>query len=139
MTLRQKLLYHQVHPAKIIVDVTTALAAAVLLWQQHLLRAAAVGLAPPIIASLLVIQVANLEKVKQSPIGRYIGGNMTPPLEVARLAGMFIFWGAAWYRSIFYCSVGLLVIAFAWARGALQGSGRIAPEPESSLRRRTQD
>ena len=27
---------------------------------------------------------------------------------------MFIFWGAAWYRSVFYCSVGLLVIAFAW-------------------------
>ena len=60
MTLREKLLYHQVHPAKIGIDVTTALAAAVLLWQQHLLRA---------------------------------------------------------------------VIAFAWVRGALQGSGRIAAEP----------
>jgi hypothetical protein len=90
MTFREKLLYHEVHPAKIIIDVTTALAAAVLLWQQHLLRAAAVGLAPPIIASL---------------------------------------WGAALYRSVFYCIVGLLVIALAWVRGALQGSGRIAAEP----------
>ena len=129
MTFREKLLYHEVHPAKIIIDVTTALAAAVLLWQQHLLRAAAVGLAPPIIASLLVIQFANLERMKGSPLGRYIGRNMTPPLEVARLAGVFIFWGAAWYRSVFYCIVGLLVIAFAWVRGALQGSGRIAAEP----------
>jgi hypothetical protein len=129
MTFREKLLYHQVHPAKIIIDVTTALAAAVLLWQQHLLRAAALGLAPPIIASLLVMQFANLEKVKQSPIGRYIGRNMTLPLEIARLAGVFIFWGAAWYRSVFYSIVGLLVIAFAWVRGALQGSGRIAAEP----------
>ena len=50
-------------------------------------------------------------------------------LEVARLVGVFIFWGAAWYRSVFYCSVGLLVIAFTWVRGALQGSGRIAAEP----------
>ena len=129
MTPREKLLYHQVHPAKMIIDVTTALAAAVLLWQQHLLRAAALGLAPPIITSVLVMQFANLEKVKRSPIGRYIGRNMTPPLEVARLAGVFIFWGAAWYRSVFYCSVGLLVIAFAWVRGGLQGSGRIAAEP----------
>jgi hypothetical protein len=129
MTLREKLLYHQVHPAKISIDVTTALAAAVLLWQQHLLRAVAVGLAPPIIASLLVIQFANLEKVKQSPVGGYVGRNMTLPLEVARLVGVFIFWGAAWYRSVFYCSVGLLVIGFTWVRGALQGSGRVAAVP----------
>ena len=88
MTLREKLLYHQVHPAKISIDVTTALA-----------------------------------------VGRYVGRNMTPPLKVARLVGVFIFWGAAWYRSVFYCSVGLLVIGFTWARGALQGSGRVAAVP----------
>ena len=122
MTFREKILYHQIHPAKIAVDVITAVAAAVLLWQQHLLRAIAVGLAPPLLASLLVIQFADLEKLKQSALGRYVGRHMTPALELARLVGVFIFWDAAWYRSIFYCVVGLLVIAFAWARGALQGS-----------------
>jgi hypothetical protein len=129
MTPGEKLRYHHVHPAKLGTDVVFAIMAAVLLWQQHLLRAIAVGIAPPLIASLLVIRFADLEKLKQSPLGRYAGRHMTPAMEFLKVVGVFIFWGAAWYRSVFYCIVGLLVIAFAWVRGALQGSGRIAAEP----------
>ena len=129
MTFGEKLRYHHVHPAKLGTDVVSAIVAAVLLWQQHLLRAIAIGLAPPIIASLLVIQFANVEKVTQTRLGRYVGRNMPMAMEFIKVVGVFIFWGAAWYRSVFYCIVGLLVIAFAWVRGALQGSGRIAAEP----------
>jgi hypothetical protein len=139
MTLPEKLRYHHVHPAKLATDVVSAIVAAVLLWHQHLLRAIAIGLAPPIIVSFLVIRFANVETLTQTPLGRYVGRHMPMAMEVIKLAGVFIFWGAAWYRSIFYCSVGLLVIAFAWARGILQGSGRIAPASESPLRTRNRD
>ena len=129
MTFGEKLRYHHVHPAKLGIDVVSTIVAAVLLWQQHLLRAIAIGLAPPIIASLLVIQFANVEKLAHTRLGRYVGRHMPMGMEFIKLIGVFIFWGAAWYRSVFYCSVGLLVIAFTWVRGALLGSGRIVAEP----------
>jgi hypothetical protein len=128
MTPGEKLRYHHVHPAKLGTDAVFAIMAAVLLWQQHLLRAIAVGIAPPLIASLLVIRFANLENMKQSPLGRYVGAHMTMAMECIKLIGVVMFWGAAWYRSVFYCVVGLLVIAFAWMRGRLS---------ESSTRTRT--
>ena len=124
MTLREKLLYHHAHPVKLAVDVSSAAVAAWLLWNQHLLRAAAVGLGLPAIASLLVLQLADFERLKQSPLGRYVGTHMSLPLQVAAVAGAIIFAVAAWYRSIFYCIVGLLVVAFVWTRGLLRQSAR---------------
>jgi hypothetical protein len=119
MTLREKALYHQIHPAKLVIDVSTAIVAAVLLWQQHLLRAIAVGIVLPVITSACVILFADLETQKQSRFGRYVAGSMTPPMEAARVFGVCLFWGGAWYRSVLVCTGGLLVIAIAWARGAL--------------------
>jgi hypothetical protein len=124
MTLREKMLYHQIHPAKLIVDAGAAIAAAVLFWHQHVFRGLAVGLAPPILASILIIQFVDLENVKHSSLGRYAARHRTPLLEIARLVGIVIVWTAAWYRSGYYCFVGSLVITFAWARGALQESGQ---------------
>ena len=119
MTLRDKLLYHHIHPAKGATDAICAIAAAVLLWQQHLLRAIAVGFGPPIVVSLVVLQFANLEKLKESSLGRYVGRNMSATTDVVRVAGAFVFWGGAWYKSVFWCIVGLLIIAFVWVRGRL--------------------
>ena len=119
MNVREKLLYHQIHPAKLLIDVSTALIAAVLLWQQHLLRAIAVGIVLPVIASACVMWLADLEKLKQSEFGRYVAQSMTLPMEAARLFGVFVFWDGAWYRSESVCTVGLIVIALAWARGAI--------------------
>lgn len=134
MTLRDKLLYHQLHPAKLAVDISTAIAAAVLLWQQHLVRGLAIGLIPPVLASFIVIRYVDLEGVQQSSVGRYAARHMTRPLEIVRLAGMLIVWTAAWYGSGYYCVVGTLVIVFAWARGALKESGE-----RGALRTRSRD
>lgn len=126
MTLREKMLYHQLHPAKVVVDVSTAIAAAVLFWQQHVFRGVVVGLVPPIIASILVIRFVDLEHIKRSSFGRYAATYMTRPLEMTRLVGILVVWTAAWYRSGYYCVVGGLVIVFAWVRGALHESGKKA-------------
>ena len=126
MTLHDRLLYHHAHPAKLLVDIASAIAAAWLFWGQHLLRAAVVGLVPPAVASLIVLQFVNLERVKHSPVGRYVTRYMSLPLHITAVAGVIIFWLAAWYRSIFYCIVGLLIVTFAWVRGPLHGLGRPA-------------
>jgi len=119
MTFREKLRYHHTHPAKLIVDASAVIAAAVLLWQQHLLRAIAVGIVLPAMASACMILFANLEKQKNSRLGRYAADNMTAPMQAVHAFGVLVFWGGAWYRSIRYCLVGLLVITLAWRRGTL--------------------
>ena len=119
MTLREKLLYHKIHPAKLSVDVSTAIVAAVLLWQQHLLRAIAVGIVLPVLASACVLLFADLEKQKDSRFGRYVAGRLTRSMEAVLGLGVMLFWGGAWYRSIRYCLVGLLVITLAWRRDTL--------------------
>jgi Na+-translocating ferredoxin:NAD+ oxidoreductase RnfA subunit len=119
MTFREKLRYHHTHPAKLIVDASAVIAAAVLLWQQHLLRAIAVGIVLPAIASACVILFADLEKQRDSRFGRYVARSMTWSMEAALGFGVLLFWGGAWYRSIRYCLVGLLVITLAWRRDTL--------------------
>ena len=129
MTLREKLLYHHAHPVKLAVDLCSAAIAAWLLWNQHLLRAGAIGLGLPAVASLFVLRFADFERLKRSPLGQYVGTHMSLPLQVAAVAGAIIFAVAAWYRSIFYCIVGLLVVAFAWTRGLLRPSARSGGAP----------
>ena len=119
MTNRDRLLYHHAHPAKLAVDLAAAGAATWLFWDQHPLRGMAAGLIPPAAVSLVVLQFADLERVRRSMPGRYVGRNMSLALHTTSVAGVFILWAAAWYRSIFYCSVGLLITAFAWVRGRL--------------------
>ncbi len=102
MTLREKLLHHHNHPAKAVVDAIAAVVAAVLLWQQHVIRAAAVGLVVPAVASACVLWFADLEKLKK----------LRWTMVLVRIAGVFVFWGGAWYRSVMVCLAGLIVIAF---------------------------
>jgi hypothetical protein len=128
MTLRDRLLYHHAYPAKLVVDTVCAAAAAWLLWQQHLLRGAAVGLIPPAVASLIVLRLVDLERVRQSRIGAYIGRHMSLRLHATAVAGVVICWIAAWYQDAYYVLVGTLVTTFAWVRGPLHESGRRAAE-----------
>jgi len=123
MTLRDKLLYHHAYPAKLIVDFTCALVAMWLCWNQHLIRAAVVGLGPPALASVAVVRFVDLDRVKNSPVGRYVGRHMSLTLHNTAVAGVVIAWLAALRHSIFYCAVGLLIVTFAWVRGPLRKSG----------------
>jgi hypothetical protein len=116
MTLREKLLYHHNHPAKLVVDVLAVIAAAALLWQQHLYRAAAVGLAVPAIASAGVLWFADGDTLKDLRLGRYEARAVTWAMVMIRVAGVFVFWGGAWYRSAMVSLVGLIVIGLTWVR-----------------------
>jgi hypothetical protein len=93
--------------------------AAHLLWQHALVAGLLIGFIPSVIASALVIRLADLERLRSSGFGRRVGRYMTPPMQVARSVGAVIFWAAAWFRSPWVMTVGLAVIVLAWARGVL--------------------
>jgi len=109
MTFSDKLLYHHNHPAKLAADGICLIAGAVLIWQQHLYRAIAVGVGGPLLASAVVLAFVTV------PPSR----TLTWPIVALRVAGALVFWIGAWYRSVFWCAVGIVIIAFDAVRGRL--------------------
>jgi hypothetical protein len=61
MELRERSLYHQIHPVKLLTDWLTAAFSAWLFWYHHLWTGLAVGVVPPVAASALLLRYADLE------------------------------------------------------------------------------
>jgi hypothetical protein len=70
MTLGDRVLYHQIHPAKLAIDVTTAVGAAALLWQHRLAAALTVGFVPSIVATAILVQWGDLDPYRDSALRR---------------------------------------------------------------------
>lgn len=117
MELAERVLYHQIHPAKLVVDVATALGAAALLWQHRLTAALCVGLVPPVVASAVLLRWADLEPYRASAFGRYVRRFMTRRVEFARLVGLVPLWLGAWVRRPVVIAVGAAWIVGCWLWG----------------------
>ncbi len=68
MYKQEKLLYHQIHPIKLLTDWSTGIIALYLLWLHNITMALLVAFAPSIIISFAIIRFVDLEKYKHSPI-----------------------------------------------------------------------
>jgi len=119
MTGKEKYLYHQIHPLKLLTDFGAGLGSLYPLWQHDLLVALSIMLVPPPVASFLVMRYAELEPYKQSAFGRYLARFMSHGMEVVRLAGMVIMALGAWHHSIGLIVGGLGLILFGWLRGKI--------------------
>ena len=119
MEFKEKKLYHQIHPYKLLTDWITGGIALYLLWQHHLFIALLVMLIPPIVVSLLIVRFLNLEKLKHSTFGKYILGSMTTSMEMVRLAGYVLAVFAAWYHFGWLILLGLMIVFYGWLRGFL--------------------
>lgn len=119
LTSREKVLYHQIHPAKLSVDVALTPLSGYLLWIHQLILGLLVGFIPAIVASALVIRYANLDSYAVSPLGKYVGKYMTRNMQAVRLAGLFVFWFGAWYHTPWIIGAGLLIVVFGWMRGKI--------------------
>jgi hypothetical protein len=117
MTAKEIYLYHQIYPAKLATDFAAAFMALYPLWQHWLLAALLVILAPPSIASLLVIRYADLEPYKRSAFGRYTARYMNHAMAAVRLLGMLVVALRAWFHSPSAIIVGFVTIVLAWLRG----------------------
>src|SRR6516164_7789422 len=100
MNQKEKILFHQVHPAKLATDIVAAIISLYFLWQHELVIGLLTHFAPPPIASAVVIRFADLEGYKTSRLGAYLVRYMTPAAQAARLAGDLITVIAVWYQSV---------------------------------------
>ncbi|HEY6541195.1 MAG TPA: hypothetical protein VIZ18_09665 [Ktedonobacteraceae bacterium] len=119
MTPREKRLYHQIHPLKLATDISAEIVSLYLFWKHRLLAGMLVLLVPPVIASTLIMRLANLETYRQSALGRYIREYMTPSAVALRISGTVITHVGAWFRKPALIPLGLVTVLLGWLRGKL--------------------
>ena len=110
VTFKEKLLYHQIHPFKLSVDIGTSLVGLYPLWRHELVPALAIMIPPAVISAILVVAFANLEPMKDSRLGRYVAHHMTRAAEAQRMLGMCVVASGAWNHSLNELAIGLGVI-----------------------------
>jgi hypothetical protein len=124
MTLKEKALYHQIHPLKLSTDILAAAVSLYLFWLQLLLPALLLHFVPPLVASWLLIRYIDLDPLKESGFGRYVAANMTRTIEGIRLFGDLVMIFGAWRHDVLLLCLGLLVIVGAWCNGLLPSKTR---------------
>ncbi len=123
MNWREKLLYHQIHPIKLLTDVGVAIPACYLFWRHELAAAVAVAVLPPLIASAgVLLAPIDLERYKRSPLGAYLRRYMTRTVEAVRLAGFVLMAAGAWFHQAWLLAVGVGIVLLAWLRGVIWGT-----------------
>lgn len=122
MSPRDKHLYHQIHPLKIVTDAGSAFGSLYPLWHHHLALALLIMMVPPPVVSLLLMRFAELEPYRQSALGRYIAHPMSHAMELTRLAGMTFVAFGAWYQLLWAIAGGCGLILFAWLRGTFRST-----------------
>jgi hypothetical protein len=119
MTLRERILYHQIHPAKLGTDIL-AVVSLYLLWQHQLVLGLTTHFAPQVLASALLVPFGDFEAQKKSAFGRYLARHMTGAIEATRFAGDVVMIFGAWYRAPAVIAAGLFVVLAAWMTGPLR-------------------
>jgi hypothetical protein len=117
MTLAEKVLYHQIHPAKLAADIGAEFVSLPLFWLHWLWLGLAAHFAPPVIASALLLRFADLSRQKNSSLGRYVARMMTRMVEAIRFLGDLVMAVAAWYHAPFGIAAGAAIVLFAWLSG----------------------
>ena len=117
MNLPEKNLYQQIHPARLIADWATGLYACYLLWQQELVTAMIVAFIPSLIISLIIVRFGDLEKIKNSPFGRYYKRTYNKSIDIIRFGGFVIMAGGSWGQSYQAVGAGLSIIIGTWTYG----------------------
>jgi len=63
MTLRDRILLHEIHPAKLVTDIGSGVLCLYFLWQHSLQLAILFAAVPPLLASGLVIRLPILRRL----------------------------------------------------------------------------
>jgi hypothetical protein len=122
MTRREKALYHQIHPAKLVIDWISAIWALFLMWDGRVVLALIIGFVPAVLASILIIRIVNLEPYKISPLGRYVAKYMGPYAQTLRMAGFVITLIGAYVHDSLLIAAGFALIIACWMWGYFAGT-----------------
>ena len=118
MNLEEKVLFHQIHPVKLITDGGVTIPHLYLIWQHHLVWGIIV-LVPSAVVSFFIIRFVDLQKYKESSFGKYIAKYMTRQMQAVRLAGFLIMVFGSWYHIVWLIPLGLIIALLAWMRGII--------------------
>jgi hypothetical protein len=114
----EKAVVHQVHLAKIGMDVTASVLSNVLLWKGRPKAALAARVVLPVADSLAVLAMADLDALAATRRGRYVLVHMPPSAQVLRLAGDALMGWGAHRRRVALLVAGAAVIAAGWSHAA---------------------
>jgi hypothetical protein len=114
MSFREKILYHQIHPTKIVVDVASGLLSTWLVWTHALVIGMTVAWVPTILASAIMLWRLDFSRQRDSALGRYVAFHMTRVAEAVRMTGQIGMWICAWYHAAWAIAASALVIIFGW-------------------------
>jgi hypothetical protein len=117
MTLKEKILYHQIHPLKLTADSGCEPVSLYFFWRHDLVLGLATHFVPPIAASLILICGGDLETIKRSKAGKYLQRHMTRTVEGIRFAGDIVMVFGAWFHQPALIVAGLAVVVIAWCGG----------------------
>jgi hypothetical protein len=75
MTTDERVLYHQIHPAKLATDLVAEVVSVMLVWRGHLRSGLVVHLGAPVLGSMIVLpRTSELER-----LGRVARGGICAP------------------------------------------------------------
>lgn len=115
MRLADGAVIHQVHPAKIGVDVAASIISNVLLWRDRPAAAVAVRFILPAAGSATVLCLADLDGLSRTRRGRYVLAHMPPSAQAVRLAGDALMGVGAYRRSAALMGAGAAIIVVGWS------------------------
>jgi hypothetical protein len=124
MDFTEKVLYQEIHPAKLAADITSSFISTILIWRHKFGPAMLSAFVPAILASVLVMRFADLERLKQSSSGRYVRQFMTQPIRAWRFAGQVVVWVGAWYHQFWLIAAGVVAVITAWMSGRWRKGSR---------------
>jgi|ERR1700756_2471629 hypothetical protein len=122
MTTKEKALYHQIHPAKLATDILASVVSLYFFWHHLLLIALVIHIAAPVLGSVIVMRYANLNRQRESRLGRYIAKHMGAVPQGSRLVGDIVTVFGAWYHSWLVIGLGLAIVLLAWMNGLWSAS-----------------
>jgi hypothetical protein len=117
MNSREKLRYHQIHPAKLAVDWLSAIIALFPMWEHKVVLGVIIAFVPPVLASYLIVRLVDLSRYKSSPFGKYMAAHMSAWLQFVRMFGFVLMLFGAYNRDILLIACGLALILLAWLKG----------------------
>ena len=126
MTPQEKALYHQIHPLKLLTDISAEALSLYLFWKRKLFAGLLVLFLPPMLASLLIMRCVDLEPYKHSAVGDYLRTYMTPSVVAMRVLGTSMTHVGAWYRKPALLPLGFGLVLIGWLRGVLWPKGPAA-------------
>ncbi len=115
---REAILVHQVHPVKLAFDISASVVSNLLLWQHRLGAGLVSRYLLPVTGSALVLGFADVDRMRDTPRGRYVLEHMPPASTALRLGGDTLMAVGAWRRKPSWLLAGALIVAAGWSHGA---------------------